>query len=260
MRLTRCVNHMTASFKVVIPARYASSRLPGKPLLKIAGKEMILHVCEKASQAGAEEVVVATDDERILQCVRQAGFNAVMTLATHTSGTERLTEVANKLDWADDTVIVNCQGDEPLIPPALIKKAATALMEQSIAQVASLCAPIRDADEVMNPNAVKVVRDAKDYALYFSRAAIPWDRERFPSNASSAHGEHFRHIGIYSYTAAFLRRYITWPACALEKIESLEQLRILYQGERILVPAVDEVPQAGVDTQEDLDRINALLS
>ncbi|MEO1889927.1 MAG: 3-deoxy-manno-octulosonate cytidylyltransferase [Cycloclasticus sp.] len=251
---------MDGTFKVVIPARYASSRLPGKPLLKIADKEMILHVCEKAALAGAEEVVVATDDKRILDCVKQAGFNAVMTLESHTSGTERITEVANTLEWVDETVIVNCQGDEPLIPPELIKKAAAALMEQTTAQVASLCAPIKDAKEVLNPNAVKVVRDAKDYALYFSRAPIPWDRDCFPDNASSFQQEHFRHIGIYSYTAGFLRRYITWPACALEKIESLEQLRILYQGERILVPAVDQVPEAGVDTQEDLDRINDLFA
>lgn len=250
---------MTASFKVVIPARFASSRLPGKPLLKIAGKEMILHVCEKAVLAGADEVVVATDDERILDRVKQAGFNAVMTLASHTSGTERLAEVANKLGWADDTVIVNCQGDEPLIPPELIEKAATALMEQSIAQVASLCAPINEKDELFNPNAVKVVRDEKDYALYFSRAPIPWDRDSFPAGELSNQAEHFRHIGIYSYTAGFLRRYITWSACSLEKIESLEQLRILYQGERILVPSVAQVPEAGVDTQEDLDRINRLM-
>ncbi len=251
---------MAASFKVVIPARFSSSRLPGKPLLDIAGKAMVLHVCERAVQAGAEEVVVATDDERILNRVKQAGFNAVMTLASHTSGTERLTEVANKLNWSDDVVIVNCQGDEPLIPPELIQKAATALMEQNIAQVASLCAPINEKEEVFNPNAVKVVRDEQDYALYFSRAPIPWNRDSFPNGALNDQAEHFRHIGIYSYTAGFLRRYITWPACALERIESLEQLRILYQGERILVPAVEQIPEAGVDTQEDLDRINRLFS
>lgn len=251
---------MANTFKVVIPARYASSRLPGKPLLKIAGKEMILHVCAKAAKAGAQEVVVATDDERILDCVKQAGFNAVMTLESHTSGTERLTEVANKLVWEDDTVIVNCQGDEPLIPPELIKRAATALMGQEAAQVASLCAPIDDLGEVLNPNAVKVVRDAQDYALYFSRAPIPWDREAFPVNPSSHQISHFRHIGIYSYTAGFLRRYITWPTSQLEVIESLEQLRILAMGEKIYVPSVDQVPEAGVDTQDDLDRVNKVLS
>ncbi len=251
---------MKNTFKVVIPSRYASTRLPGKPLLKISGKEMILHVCEKASLAGAQEVVVATDDERILDRVKQAGFNAVMTSASHTSGTERLAEVANTLQWTDDTVIVNCQGDEPLIPPELIKKAATALIEQDIAQVASLCAPIGDAEEVFNPNAVKVVRDAQDYALYFSRAPIPWNRDVFPARTIDHQAVYYRHIGIYSYTAAFLRRYITWPVCALEHIESLEQLRILYQGERLIVPSVDKVPEAGVDTQDDLDRINALFS
>jgi len=251
---------MKNTFKVVIPSRYASTRLPGKPLLKIAGKEMILHVCEKASLAGAQEVVVATDDERILDRVKQAGFNAVMTSASHTSGTERLAEVANTLQWADDTVIVNCQGDEPLIPPELIKKAAAALIEQDIAQVGSLCAPIDNAEEVFNPNAVKVVRDAQDYALYFSRAPIPWNRDVFPARAIEHQAVHFRHIGIYSYAAAFLRRYITWPVCALEQIESLEQLRILYQGERIIVPSVDQVPEAGVDTQDDLDRINGFFN
>jgi 3-deoxy-manno-octulosonate cytidylyltransferase (CMP-KDO synthetase) len=251
---------MDEAFKVVIPARYASSRLPGKPLLKIAGKQMILHVCEKAAQAGAQEVVVATDDERILQCVERAGFTAVMTLESHSSGTERLTEVANKLAWSDDVVIVNCQGDEPLIPPELINKAAMALIEQQVAQVASLCAPIQNTEDVFNPNAVKVVRDAQDYALYFSRAPIPWNRERFAEKTTQQQSQYFRHIGIYSYTAGFLRRYITWPSCALEQIESLEQLRILHQGERIIVPAVDQSPEAGVDTQEDLDRINALLT
>lgn len=251
---------MSETFKVVIPARFASSRLPGKPLLKIAGKEMILHVCEKAAQAGAEEVVVATDDECILDCAKQAGFNAVMTLESHASGTERLTEVANKLDWHDDTVIVNCQGDEPLIPVDLIRKAAVSLMKQEIAEVASLCAPLVDLEEVLNPNAVKVVRDQDQYALYFSRAPIPWDREAFPKTSTSYQNSHFRHIGIYSYTAGFLRRYVTWPACALEQIECLEQLRILSMGEKIYVPSVDEVPEAGVDTQADLDRINAILS
>ncbi|MBL4743455.1 MAG: 3-deoxy-manno-octulosonate cytidylyltransferase [Cycloclasticus sp.] len=251
---------MNKSYKVVIPARFASSRLPGKPLLKIAGKEMILLVCDKADQAGADEVVVATDDQRILDCVKQAGFNAVMTSQSHNSGTERLAEVANTLQWDDDVVVVNCQGDEPLIPPELIQKAAFALMEQELADVASLCAPIKDSEEVVNPNAVKVVRDVNDYALYFSRAPIPWDRDNFPENRAAATLNHFRHIGIYSYTVGFLRRYITWPACALEKIESLEQLRILHQGERIIVPAVGQAPEAGVDTQEDLDRLNRLLS
>jgi 3-deoxy-manno-octulosonate cytidylyltransferase (CMP-KDO synthetase) len=251
---------MDKVFKVVIPARYASSRLPGKPLLKIAGKEMVLHVCEKASLAGAQEVVVATDDERILSCVKQSGFGAVMTSVAHTSGTERLTEVADTLSWPDETVIVNCQGDEPLIPPGLIKKAATALMEQKIAQVASLCAPVLDEAEIFNPNAVKVVRDVKDYALYFSRAPIPWDREAFPDKPVIESMNHFRHIGIYSYTAGFLRRYVAWPVSQLEQIESLEQLRILSMGEKIYVPSVAEIPAAGVDTQDDLDRINKVLT
>jgi 3-deoxy-manno-octulosonate cytidylyltransferase (CMP-KDO synthetase) len=245
-------------FKVVIPARFASSRLPGKPLLKIAGKEMILHVCEQAMKAGADEVVVATDDDRILTCVQQAGFSAVLTAVEHNSGTERITEVANVLQWPDETNIVNCQGDEPLIPPELIRDAAKALMCQDLADVASLCSPI-EGDEVFNPNAVKVVRDVNENALYFSRAPVPWDRDSFVDRKVTRPECYFRHIGIYAYTAGFLRRYVTWPASTLEQIESLEQLRILAQGEKIYVPSVQQAPAAGVDTQEDLERVDALL-
>ncbi|ORU90343.1 MAG: 3-deoxy-manno-octulosonate cytidylyltransferase [Cycloclasticus sp. symbiont of Poecilosclerida sp. M] len=251
---------MTESFKVVIPARYASSRLPGKPLLKISGREMILHVCEQAAKAGADEVVVATDDGRILSCVKSAGFNAVMTSVNHNSGTERITEAANTLGWADATHIVNCQGDEPLILPELIRDAAGALINQEQADVASLCSAIIDSAEIFNPNAVKVVRDANDYALYFSRAPIPWDRGSFPDKQQlSQQSMYFRHIGIYAYTAGFLRRYVTWPASALEHLEALEQLRILNQGEKIYIPSVEKAPEAGVDTQEDLDRVDAAL-
>lgn len=251
---------MSASFNVVIPARFASSRLPGKPLLKIAGKEMILHVCDKAQQAGAEEVIVATDDQRILGCVNDAGFKAVMTSQEHHSGTERLAEVANVLNWPDSTNIVNCQGDEPLIPPELIRDAALALIGQNEADVASLCAPITDMTEVFNPNAVKVVRDEANNALYFSRAPIPWDRDGFAEKKINFKQSYYRHIGIYAYTAGFLRRYITWPISTLETIESLEQLRILSKGEKIYIPAVEQAPEAGIDTQEDLDRVNSLLS
>lgn len=248
------------AYKVVIPARYASTRLPGKPLLEIAGQPMIIHVCKRAIEAGAEDVVVATDDNRILNCVQAAGFQAVMTGIQHTSGSERLREVADLLQWPDDTAIVNCQGDEPLMPPTLIEKAAQALLGQSRAQVASLCAPIHDLEEVFNPNSVKVVRDQQDYALYFSRAPIPWDRDYFADRVAIEPNACFRHIGIYAYTAGFLRRYVNWPASELEILESLEQLRILSQGEAIYVPAVSEVPPAGVDTQADLDRVAELLT
>lgn len=247
------------AYKVVIPARYASSRLPGKPLLPIAGQPMILHVCRRAIEAGAEEVVIATDDQRILDCVTDAGFGAVMTSPHHNSGTERIHEVAEQLGWPDHTPIVNCQGDEPLMPPALIEAAAKALMGQQRADVASLCAAIHDPEELFNPNAVKVVRDQQDYALYFSRAPIPWDRDRFAQGQPESIQSGYRHIGIYAYTAGFLRRYVTWPSSQLEVLESLEQLRILSQGEAIYIPAVAEVPPAGVDTQADLDRVDQLL-
>jgi len=251
---------VSSLFNVVIPARFASTRLPGKPLLKIAGKEMILHVCEKAQQAGAENVIVATDDQRIHDCVTQAGFDAVLTSMNHTSGTERLAEVANTLNWSDETNIVNCQGDEPLIPPELIRDAALALISQKQAEVASLCAPITDSEEVFNPNAVKVVRDKNNNALYFSRAPIPWDRDNFNDKKISFKQSYFRHIGIYAYTAGFLRRYITWPVSDLEQIESLEQLRILSQGEKLYIPDISYTPESGIDTQQDLDRVNQLLS
>lgn len=221
---------------------------------------MILHVCDRAHTAGASEVVVATDDERILSTVQSAGYQAVMTGAQHTSGSERIREVADIFQWPDDAAIVNCQGDEPLMPPELIDQAARALLGQTRAHVASLCAAIEDKAEIFNPNVVKLVRDQGDYALYFSRAPIPWDRDHFPNLESVSPTACFRHIGIYAYTAGFLRRYVNWPASQLEMLESLEQLRILSQGEAIYVPTVSQIPPAGVDTQEDLDRVSRLLS
>ena len=215
---------------------------------------------KKPRKQGAEEVVVATDDQRILDCVTAAGFKAVMTAKEHNSGTERLAEVANILNWPDETNIVNCQGDEPLIPAELIRDAAYALMEQDQADVASLCSAITDPEEVFNPNAVKVVRDENNNALYFSRAPIPWDRDNFAEKKITFTSSYYRHIGIYAYTAGFLRRYITWPVSTLEQIESLEQLRILSKGEKIYIPSVTQAPEAGVDTQADLDRVNELLS
>lgn len=248
------------TYKVVIPARFASTRLPGKPLLKIAGQAMILHVCQRAVEAGAEEVVVATDDDRILDCVQSAGFQAVMTGPQHTSGSERIREVADIYQWPDEAAIVNCQGDEPLMPPGLIDTAARALLGQDRAQAASLCAPISDPEEVFNPNVVKLVRDQDDYALYFSRAPIPWDRDHFAQPQGLTPSACFRHIGIYAYSAGFLRRYVNWSASQLEMLESLEQLRILSHGESIYVPTVDEIPPAGVDTQADLERVARLLA
>ncbi|NOQ35331.1 MAG: 3-deoxy-manno-octulosonate cytidylyltransferase [Methylococcaceae bacterium] len=251
-----------SQFKVVIPARYASTRLPGKPLLDIAGKPMIAHVCEKALQANAEQVVVATDDERIFKVVEDLGIEVVMTDANHQSGTERIAEVAAKLGWHDDDIIVNVQGDEPLIPPDYISDVAHSLAAQWHAGIATLAAPIDSADEVFNPNAVKVITDKKGYALYFSRAPIPWDRDSFSHASKNLPTTmlYLRHIGIYAYTAGFLKAYCQWEASPLEAVESLEQLRILWQGESILVKTVARPPEAGIDTPEDLIRVQNILA
>ena len=252
---------MKTAFKVVIPARFASTRLPGKPLLDIAGKPMIAHVCQRALEAEAEQVVVATDDQAIFDTVAALGFEVVMTAASHQSGTERIAEVANSLGWADDQIVVNLQGDEPLIPPAYINAVAAVLAGQTQAGIATLAAQIHNIDEIFNPNAVKVVLDKEGYALYFSRAPIPWVRRTFPEKHSIADAElpHLRHIGIYAYTVGFLRRYCQWPTSTLEGVEALEQLRILWLGEKIRVQIVEQTPEAGVDTEEDLQRVTQRL-
>jgi 3-deoxy-manno-octulosonate cytidylyltransferase (CMP-KDO synthetase) len=253
---------MTLRFKVVIPARYASTRLPGKPLLAIAGKPMIAHVCERAQEAGAEEIIVATDDQRIFQTVCALGIKAVMTRPDHQSGTERIAEVAQHYGWASDEIIVNLQGDEPLIPPAIIREVAVALAGQERAGIATLAAKIIDSEEIFNPNAVKVVLNKAGYALYFSRAPIPWEREAFANSGRNPSGAmaYLRHIGLYAYRVDFLTRYCSWEPSPLESVEALEQLRILWHGETVLVKVVDKTPQAGVDTQEDLLRVARVLS
>ncbi|MGD0959784.1 MAG: 3-deoxy-manno-octulosonate cytidylyltransferase [Methylomonas sp.] len=252
---------MSTAFKVVIPARYASTRLPGKPLLEIAGKPMIAHVCERALAANAEQVVVATDDIRIYDTVMGLGIQAVMTAASHQSGTERIAEVARLLGWKGQDIIVNLQGDEPLIPPEYIHEAAQALAAQSQAGIATLAARMDGRTDIFNPNAVKVVLDKYGYALYFSRAPIPWQRAGFPDDYDpTAPLAHLRHIGIYAYTVDFLRRYCDWLPTALENVEALEQLRILWQGEKIRVQIVSQPPEAGVDTEADLLRVTQRLS
>ncbi len=253
---------MSQRFKVVIPARYGSSRLPGKPLLDIAGKPMIVHVCERAQEADAEEVVVATDDQRIFQAVTDLGIKAVMTRADHQSGTERIAEVARLCGWSGDDIIVNLQGDEPLIPPESIREVAATLATQKLAGIATLAAKIINSEEIFNPNAVKVVLNQAGYALYFSRAPIPWERGVFDQKDKAPSGAvpYLRHIGLYAYRVDFLNRYCSWPASALESVEALEQLRILWQGEAILVKVIDNTPEAGVDTQEDLLRVTRVLA
>ena len=249
-------------FSVVIPARYAASRLPGKPLLDIAGKPMVQHVFERAFESGAEQVIIATDDERIRAAAEGFGAQVCMTSAEHRSGTDRLSEVAGQLAMADDRIVVNLQGDEPLMPPALIHQVADNLAEHTQASLATLCARISTAEELFNPNAVKVVMDEAGMALYFSRASIPWDRDAFASSKEElpARSVHYRHIGLYAYRAGFLRQYVQWPPCPLEEMESLEQLRALWHGKRIHVAEAVEPPPAGVDTQQDLEVVRRHFS
>lgn len=247
------------SFVVIIPARYASTRLPGKPLVDINGKPMVVHVLERARESGAERIIVATDNEEVREAVQAVGGEVCMTRADHQSGTERLAEVVEKCGFSDETVIVNVQGDEPMIPPAIIRQVADNLAARRDVGMATLAVPIKSAEEAFNPNAVKVVMDAQGYALYFSRATIPWDRDRFAASRETIGDSFLRHIGIYGYRAGFIRRYVSWQTSPLEQIEMLEQLRVLWYGERIHVDVASVVPGTGVDTPEDLERVRQAM-
>lgn len=244
------------SFVVIIPVRYASTRFPGKPLVDINGKPMVVHVLERARESGAARIIVATDHDEVAKAVEAAGGEVCMTRADHQSGTERLAEVVEKCGFSDDTVIVNVQGDEPMIPPTIIRQVAENLAARAVG-MATLAAPIHSAEEAFNPNAVKVVLDAEGYALYFSRATIPWDRDRFAVSRETIGNTLLRHLGIYGYRAGFIRRYVNWEASPLENIEMLEQLRVLWYGEKIHVAVAAEIPGTGVDTPEDLERVRA---
>ncbi|ROR11268.1 3-deoxy-manno-octulosonate cytidylyltransferase [Erwinia sp. JUb26] len=246
------------SFIAIIPARFASTRLPGKPLVDIHGKPMVVHVMERALESGADRVIVATDNADVARAVEAAGGEVCMTRHDHQSGTERLAEVIEKYNFPDDAVIVNVQGDEPMIPPVIIRQVADNLA-RSTAGMATLAVPITSAEEAFNPNAVKVVRDANGYALYFSRATIPWDRERFSTSRDEIGDTFLRHIGIYGYRAGFIRRYVSWEASPLEQIELLEQLRVLWYGEKIHVDVAKAIPSVGVDTPEDLLRVREAM-
>ena len=245
-------------FTVIIPARYASTRLPGKPLADIHGKPMVVRVMEQAKRSGAARVIVATDTQAVFDAVTAEGGEVCMTRTDHQSGTERLAEVIDHFQFADDEIIVNVQGDEPLIPESIIAQVAGNLAA-SEAGMATLAVKITSAEEAFNPNAVKVVMDKQGYALYFSRATIPWDRERFMQSRDTAGDNFLRHIGIYAYRAGFIRRYIQWAPSPLEKIEMLEQLRVLWYGEKIHVAQALVAPGTGVDTQEDLDTVRKLF-
>ncbi|WP_109514078.1 3-deoxy-manno-octulosonate cytidylyltransferase [Pseudomonas ovata] len=252
---------MTAPFTVVIPARFGSSRFPGKPLKTIAGKPMVQHVWEQARKSSAERVVVATDDARIVEACQGFGAEVLLTREDHNSGTDRLAEVAGKLGLAADAIVVNVQGDEPMIPPAVIDQVAANLAAHPEAGMATLAEPLEDVTSLFNPNVVKVATDLNGLALTFSRAPLPWARDALAASRDVLpEGVPYRrHIGIYAYRAGFLHDFVAWGPCWLENTESLEQLRALWHGVRIHVADAVEAPPAGVDTPEDLERVRRLL-
>ncbi len=248
-------------FTIIIPARYASMRLPGKALLDLAGKPMVVRVAEQAARSGASRLVVATDHVGIANAARLEGFEAVMTRADHATGTDRLAEVVTLLKLADNEIVVNVQGDEPLIDPEFVRAVAELLQSRPHAAIATACHRIADGDEVFNPNVVKVALDRDNFALYFSRAPIPYARDAFVQGGKTIPDglPIYRHIGLYAYRARFLRTFPTLLAPAMESFEALEQLRALWHGFRIVVLVTDATPAPGVDTPEDLVRVRALF-
>lgn len=250
------------SFRVVIPARYQSSRLPAKALLDIAGKPMVQHVYEKALLANPDSVTIATDDQRIVDAVEAFGGDCVLTSNLHESGTDRLAEVARLKEWADEEIVVNVQGDEPLIPFENIQQCASILLETPSAEMATLSSPIDDIHDYFEPNIVKVVVNHMDEAMYFSRATIPWHRDHLAVNRAVMPPlfNYSRHIGIYAYRCGFLQRFVDYGSCELERIESLEQLRALWFGHRIIVKSAAKDPGVGVDTEEDLRKVRTILA
>jgi len=247
---------MGVPYTIVIPARYASSRFPGKMLAPLLGRPMILHTLERAAASSADEVIVATDDDRIADVCRRAGARVEMTRTSHPSGTDRIAEVAGRLGWPADRAIVGLQGDEPATPPERLDALAAQLAGHADADVATLCRAIGDEAEYSSAARVKVVRDARGMALYFSRAPIPWRRD---PQAGSAHPESWLHIGLYAYRAGFLPRYTAMSACALEDEEKLEQLRVLYHGGRIHVTSVEGTDGQGVDHPDDVAAVEREL-
>ncbi len=243
------------TFHIIIPARYESTRLPGKPLLDIAGKPMIQHVYGRALEAGAASVTVATDDLRVEQAVRDFGGNACLTNDRHVSGTDRLAEAAQIIGLSDNDLVVNLQGDEPMMPASLITHVAETLQKDKQAVVATACIMIENREQISDPNVVKVVKDYRGHALYFSRSAIPFLRD-----TESAHKHTvFRHIGLYAYRCGYLAEFTQMPPCVLEQAEALEQLRVLWQGGKIAVMETTEDPGHGVDTPDDLERVRQVF-
>ena len=249
-------------FVVVIPARYGSTRLPRKPLLDVAGKPLIQHVYERGLASNAREVIIATDDERIKEVAESFGAKVCMTSAEHQSGTDRIAEVVSLQGYKPEQIIVNLQGDEPLIPLSLLHQVAENLHQHPLASISTLCEPIESMGELFNSNVVKVVSDAKGYAMYFSRAPIPWERDgemAWSKEGALMQRPHFRHIGLYAYRAAFLAEYTSLSACDLEDAEALEQLRAMWHGYKIHIETAVEQSVIGVDTKEDLAKVRSLL-
>lgn len=249
------------AFKVIIPARFGSTRLPGKPLLDLGGKTVLQRVYEQATKSAAQQVVIATDDARIQACAESFGAAVVMTSDQHESGTDRLQEVAQKLALADDDIVVNVQGDEPLIPAEVVNQVAQNLAK-SDAAMATLCEPISDPETAFDSNAVKVVFNEQGIALYFSRAPIPWSRDSFSLQGGELPSKMqlYRHIGIYAYRVGFLHDFVRWGPCPLEQTECLEQLRAMWHGERIHVAQASKTPPTGIDTQADLEKVRELIA
>lgn len=245
-------------FTVVIPARFASTRLPGKPLALIHGKPMVVHVLERAKESGARRVIVATDHPDVMTAVEQAGGEACMTRSNHRNGTERLAEVIEHYRFSNDEIIVGVQGDELFLEADLISQVASDLSSCS-AKMVTLATPLKSRQEAFDPKIVKVVLDADGYAMYFSRAAIPWDQDSLSQSENALRHVMLRHISIYAYRASFLRRYYAWKETQLEQIESLEQLRVLWHGEKIHVVVADSVESIDVDTAEDLERARQMI-
>ncbi len=250
------------SFRIIIPSRFASTRLPGKPLRDICGKPMIEHVINQAKQSQAKEVIVATDSHEIAAAIEHLDIRVCMTHDRHQSGTERLSEVIEQLGFDDDEILINLQGDEPMMPPVCLNQVGQALEADLAVKMATLCTPLADIEELFDPHTVKVVRDINDFALYFTRAAVPWSRDCFNESPRTmpTSQQYQRHIGLYGYRAGFIKQYLEWESSDIEKTESLEQLRVLYYGERIKVITAETAPGPGVDTIEDLNRVCELLT
>jgi 3-deoxy-manno-octulosonate cytidylyltransferase (CMP-KDO synthetase) len=252
---------MSEAFHVVVPARYGSTRLPGKPLVRLLGQPLIQWVHQRARRSAAREIIIATDDERIVEVARSFGASAMMTAPTHSCGTERIAEVARRAGWSDSDLVVNLQGDEPLMPAALIRQVAAVLAEHPHAQIATLASPLESVEALLDPNVVKVVCDASQRALYFSRAPIPWVRDSAAAGLASqrSHAGARRHIGLYAYRVGALLRMASLPPGHLEQLEKLEQLRALEHGMEVRVAEALALPGQDVNTAEDVARVEAAL-